>query len=76
MRDDRTVHAQDRYVEVVRYDRAGKWYLEPLSKSAPVQRVTIASAARRASVCPKYGGKVNFGRHGGSTFDRMVRKLT
>ena len=25
---DRTVHAYDRYVEVVRYDRSGKWYLE------------------------------------------------
>lgn len=26
--DDRRVHARGRNVEVVRYDRAGKWYLE------------------------------------------------
>lgn len=70
--DDRTVHgwAADG-TEIVRYDRAGKWYLEPKpSELRPRRQVTVNEAARAAAQ-----GKAVFGRMGASVFDRLVRKF-
>ena len=37
---DRTVHVSYPGMEIVRYDRAGKWYLEPTNPTLPRQKVT------------------------------------
>lgn len=70
--DDRTVHAFGEVLEVVRYDRAGKWYIES-KVGQPRQAVTIKQAVSIGDNLWRNGGSINFGRKGGSTFDRMVR---
>jgi len=74
MSSDRTVHASYDGMEIVRYDRAGKWYLEPTDPTLRRQHVTVDAAARAA----RWGrananGTTTFGLHGGSTFDRLAR---
>ncbi len=78
-RGDRTVHArQDSYphLEVVRYDRSGKWWLEyPSGTLIPARRVNVTVAADKAAGFLIYRtGTVNFGRPGGRTFDQRVRR--
>jgi len=65
--DDRTVHAVRRHdgAEIVRYDRAGKWYLERVDGSR--SPLTLRGAVREA-----VGGRVHFGRPGGRIFDAAV----
>lgn len=74
----RTVHASHPAgEEIVRYNRAGKWYIELVSPSvdAPKRKqVTIAQAARRAEVLAEQGGEIHLRRPGGTSFDRLVRK--
>lgn len=71
---DRRVHATYDGMDVVRYDRAGKWYLEPRGYPAlPRQKVTVAEAARMA----RWGhenarGSIYLGLSGGKTFDALV----
>lgn len=73
MSHDRTVHAETDAIEVVRYDRAGKWYLEPRDKRLPRQHVKIADAVKYAVwAAANEGGRINFGVSGGSTFDSMI----
>ena len=73
MRKDRTVHAGYDGMEVVRYDRAGKWYLEPTDTSLRRQPVTVFEAA----IAARWGrananGWVELGLSGGRTFDRLA----
>lgn len=57
--------------EIVRYDRTGKWYIEPLPETARKRRqVDVTSAARSAAL-----GTATLGLPGGNTFDRRVRDL-
>jgi len=71
---DRTVHAICDDVELVRYDRAGKWYLEtPQGRSGPLtvmEAATIAHKWIEAKI-----GRVVYGMPGGNTFERRVRGL-
>jgi hypothetical protein len=72
---DRTVHARYRDMEIVRYDRAGKWYLEPTIPKARRQQVTVKTAARQALWGIEFGsGEVMLGRYGGAAFDREFQK--
>lgn len=65
---DRTVHARLRDgTEIVRYDRAGKWFVE--SPDGSRERVTVREAARRASVS---GATIYVGRAGGGRFDSAL----
>lgn len=74
---DRTVHARYPGMDIVRYNRAGKWYLEPTDPLAQRQRVTLADAVNQAIWARTHGhGEVLFGRPGGATFDRKVREAT
>lgn len=69
-REDRIVHALTATgAEIVRYERAGKWYVEPKdgSKRTPV---TIARAAELA-----VAGTVFPSRAGGQAFNAKVAKL-
>lgn len=73
-RSNRTVHAVTyKGVEIVRYDREGKWYLEwPASAMIPARHIGIAEAARTAV---EHGCCIHFDQPGGTVFDRKVRKL-
>lgn len=73
MGETRTVHARYPGMEVVRYDRAGKWYLEPTDPSLKRQPVSITDAAKQAVWALANGGEVLFGRPGGTMFDAKVR---
>ena len=71
---DRTVHARYPGMEIVRYDRAGKWYLEPVAAPLRRQQVTLRVAAAQAVWgANNKGGVVLFGRPGGLRFDALVR---
>jgi hypothetical protein len=63
-------------MEVVRYERAGKWYLEPPTHlGLQRQHVKISGAAQYAQWIAANGGAVFFGLPGGSAFDAQVRKV-
>jgi hypothetical protein len=71
---DRTVHASYSGMEIVRYDRGGKWYLEPTDKNLKRQAASVRGAAMQAVWgLTQEGGQVFFGRPGGGMFDRLVR---
>lgn len=73
---DRTVHAWYEGMEIVRYDRAGKWYLEPIDPRLARQHVGVHQAARSALWGVENArGVIYRGAPGGATFDRLVRKL-
>lgn len=73
LRDDRTVHAiRDDGVELVRYDRSGKWYIE---HDRVRDHVTIAEAVSVARMWFHQYGEVRFGLPGGTAFDRKLRDL-
>lgn len=67
---DRTVHGLNaaREAEVVRYERAGKWYLEPKDGSRRTP-LTLAQAVETAAA-----GHVLLGRAGGLAFDAKYRR--
>lgn len=72
---NRRVHARLREVEVVRYDRAGKWYVEYGPLPYPRVRVGVQGAARTAVQLVRQGGRVYLDMPGGRTFDRIVTQL-
>ncbi len=67
---DRTVHAVVQGMEVVRYDRAGRWYGESL---ATTQRgaLTLTQAVAPAK---QPGARVLLGLPGGGAFDARMRR--
>lgn len=71
---DRTVHARRHDgAEVVRYDRAGRWYVEwPPGSMKGCVRVSVSKAARLAAADD---AEVFFGQPGGRSFDAAVRRL-
>jgi hypothetical protein len=72
-RDDRTVHASSSEWEIVRYDRAGKWFVEWKAGLIPCRQVGVREAARLAVKAAKDGdGEIFLGRAGGRSFDRLV----
>lgn len=71
---DRTVHATlANGDEIVRYDRAGKWYIEYAANWEGRGRkpLTLAAAASLAAGNARWYS----GRSGGSQFDAKVRRL-
>lgn len=75
---DRTVHASHPAgEEIVRYNRAGKWYRELVEPSphAPMRaKLTLAQAAQEAIEMACQGGKIHLDRYGGQRFDSEVRR--
>ena len=77
-REDRHVHARCRGVEVVRYDRSGKWYVEIAAdfgrRGLPAERkhVGIEEAVETAR---SFGaaGTIHLGLPGGGSFDRKIQ---
>lgn len=66
MSDDRTVHGLTALGnEIVRYDRAGKWYVESINGKR--WQVTVKEAALAAR-----NGTAFLGRTGGTLFDKRV----
>jgi hypothetical protein len=72
---DRRVHAECATFEVVRYERAGKWYVESKVGLVPREHIGVAEAARRAISAKVLGGEINYGVPGGKVFDRKVALL-
>lgn len=69
---DRTVHATTHDGgEIVRYDRAGKWYVEYYTNR---YRVPIEQAVGAALAYDNAGTRVRFGLPGGGAFDRLCRR--
>lgn len=81
---NRRVHARNDQMEVVRYDRTSKWYLEPIGfPDLPRQKVTIDGAVQYAYLeCVdrtrrlRPEASVNLGLPGGNTFDRKFTALS
>lgn len=71
---DRTVHASYPGMEIVRYDRAGKWYFEPTESTLPRQKVTVRQAAEAAVWALGYynNDAEVFERKGGKRFDQLL----
>lgn len=67
---DRTVHGvlADGTTEIVRYDRAGKWYFEP--REGKRRQVVLEEAARAASLGTHYANQ-----YGGQAFNARVRQI-
>lgn len=65
---DRTVHACQPGMEIVRYDRAGKWWLE--YDNGAREQLTLREAVYLAT---RKGSTIFLGRPGGQAFDRKVR---
>jgi hypothetical protein len=69
MSDDRRVHAATpEGWEIVRYDRAGKWYAETLTWR---ERITFDMAVYHAT---RAGAKPHLGLPGGTRFDAAVQR--
>lgn len=63
-------------MEVVRYDRAGKWYLEPVGGVSPRQHVTVKQAAEYAVwALRERQGYFYLDQPGGASFDRLVDRM-
>lgn len=76
---DRRVHAENHHTgwQIVRYERAGKWFFEPPhgtgARSLPVK---VRVAAYEAAKWRKTGtGIVHYDLRGGLAFDRNVDKF-
>lgn len=75
----RNVHAErDDGTQIVRYERAGKWYAEFLGgvMKIPRKALTIAAASQQAVEWERIGGIIHLGRPGGGAFDAKVARLT
>lgn len=75
MMTDRTVHASGEAGEIVRYERAGKWYFElpdDLNDPEPRTLLTCAQAAEWALVLWYAGGDIHLDLPGGRAFDHKV----
>lgn len=69
---DRRVHATTSTGgEIVRYDRAGKWYHEHTGDPRKRQRVSLVEAVRIASLP---GSTPELGIPGGQLFDAWIRR--
>jgi hypothetical protein len=71
---DRTVHACNHEAEVVRYDRAGKWYIE-YRDGRPYRRLGVRDAAKEALRLHADNGVILAGQPGGRLFDRIVHEV-
>lgn len=76
-RPDRRVHARagvkekgHLWEEIVRYDRAGKWYIEV---EGARKQVSLREAALRAVELEDQGGEILLGVTGGNQFDAAIR---
>jgi hypothetical protein len=71
---DRTVHAsspsEGGTIEIVRYDRQGRWYQEVGARRERIPNVH--EAAQRAIDLEEAGGTIHTGRSGGQHFDAKV----
>lgn len=70
--DDRRAHGTTADGgEIVRYDRAGKWYVE-YPDGQPRRAVSVGSAALLAT---RPGAEVRRGVPGGGRFDALIKRM-
>jgi hypothetical protein len=73
---DRTVHAETAYAEIVRYERAGIWYVEDTPNSATPTcrtRMRLRHVVEWVTEQPQNEVTYHFGRQGGRLFDSYVK---
>ena len=70
--NDRTVHAENGGTQVVRYDRAGKWYIEYTNPDLKRRAVSVTEAAITARNLITMRGTWHKGLPGGAMFDAIV----
>ena len=73
---DRRVHAQSGECQIVRYERAGKWYMEwDPPRLRPARALTVDDAALAAWRMRREtpAATIYFGVPGGQVFERRVR---
>lgn len=74
-KQDRTVHARSKDGrEVVRYDRAGKWWIESPDGSRIRLNLTAAISEAYMMAHDDGGVVVRWGQPGGQQFDARLRK--
>jgi hypothetical protein len=75
-RSDRTVYARAHRFEIVRYARAGQWWIEYEPQMlVPASHVGVHTAAYEAACLLREGtGTVFMGLPGGRVFDRSVQR--
>jgi hypothetical protein len=72
---DRSVHARWAQMEVVRYDRSGKWWLEPLGTNGKRKQVSLRAAVAYAVESERERAGAIFTRlPGGRLFDHAVQR--
>lgn len=69
--DTRTVHARGGEIELVRYDKAGRWWVEGNGSKERVK--TVADAVAIALMFERNGGEILLHQPGGNQFDSKVR---
>lgn len=69
---NRQVHARNGNMEVVRYDREGRWYIEGAQGSHRVRLVSVKAAVEAAMTLEEEGGQIFIRQPGGKRFDSMV----
>lgn len=77
--NDRTVHVEilpmgGGHIEIVRYDRSGKWFYEDKNHPSARRRLTLAEAVGFARI-DRPAVIWHEGRLGGRAFDAAVRRL-
>jgi hypothetical protein len=73
VRPDRVVHASNHEAEIVRYDRAGKWYIE--YRDGDRRRISLEQAAKFALQLYERDGVILTGKPGGRAFDRTIHEV-
>jgi hypothetical protein len=76
MRADRVVHAESKVTddEIVRYDRNGKWYLEP-GDGQQRSMLSVNEAVTIAVAWEGSGGRIYLDRPGGALFAARAKKM-
>lgn len=71
---DRTVHAKRGDIQIVRYDRRGKWMFESVDGRVR-QYITLDEAVSHAErIAREGGGEIEWGAPGGLMFESRLRK--
>lgn len=71
--EDRRVHVASDEFEVVRYERAGKWYIEPTDPGGKRQHVNIDQAVDFAYHLMHENSRVLLNVPGGALFEKRLR---
>lgn len=73
--EDRTVHAETSHAEIVRYDRAGRWYVEGKREKFRTP-MNLKGVVEYCEYQEAQAVTVHWGRKGGQQFYKRLRGST